>query len=78
MFLRDAVHPSKRFMAAKRRERVNRRVKFELGAGFEGFCGFALILALSQMVEHGLGPFGRAVRHPRRNPRKKESRLTGG
>jgi hypothetical protein len=33
----------------------NRRLEFELGAGFEGFCGFALVLALSQMREHGLG-----------------------
>src|ERR1039458_5197794 len=38
----------------------NRRLEFELGAGFEGSCGFALVLALSQMMEHGLGPFGRA------------------
>jgi hypothetical protein len=46
----------------------NRRLEFELGAGFEGSCGFALVLALSQMREHGLGPFGRADLHPRRNP----------
>jgi hypothetical protein len=32
----------------------NRRLEFELGAWFEGFCGFALVLALSQMMEHGL------------------------
>jgi hypothetical protein len=38
-------------------KRVNRRLEFELGAGFEGACGFALVLALSQMMEHGLGPF---------------------
>jgi hypothetical protein len=36
------------------------RLEFELGAWFEGACGFALELALSQMREHGLGPFGRA------------------
>ena len=42
----------------------NRRLEFELGAWFEGFCGFALVLALSQMREHGLGPFGRADLHP--------------
>ena len=36
---------------------VNRRLEFELGAGFEGACGFALVLALSQMREHGLSPF---------------------
>jgi hypothetical protein len=35
-------------------------LEFELRAGFEGFCSFALVLALSQMMEHGLGPFGRA------------------
>jgi hypothetical protein len=38
----------------------NRRLEFELGTWFEGSCGFALALALSQMREHGLGPFGRA------------------
>jgi hypothetical protein len=43
-------------------------LKLELGAGFEGFCGLALILALSQMLEHGLGPFGRADLHLHRNP----------
>jgi hypothetical protein len=59
MFLRDAVRPSERF-------KKNRRLEFELGAGFEGFCGFALVLVLSQMREHGLGPFGRADLHPRR------------
>jgi hypothetical protein len=42
------------------RKGSNRRLEFELGAWFEGFCGFALVLALSQMMEHGLGPFGRA------------------
>jgi hypothetical protein len=26
---------------------ANRRLEFELGAGFEGACGFALVLALS-------------------------------
>jgi hypothetical protein len=43
-----------------------RRLEFELGTWFEGSCGFALVLALSQMMEHGLGPFGRAALHPRR------------
>ena len=43
-------------------------MEYELGAWFEGACGFALVLALSQMREHGLGPFGRADLHPRRNP----------
>jgi hypothetical protein len=38
-------------------------LEFELGAWFEGDCGFALVLALSQMREHGLGPFGRADLH---------------
>ena len=46
----------------------NRRLEFELGAWFEGACGFALVLALSQMSEHGLGHFGHADLHPRRNP----------
>ena len=32
---------------------VNRRLEFELGAWFDGFCGFALVLALSQILEHG-------------------------
>ena len=52
----------------------NRRLEFELGAGFEGACGFALVLALSQMREHGLGPFGRADLHPRRNPLDRHGR----
>ena len=43
-----------------------RRLEFELGAGFEGAGGFALVLALSQMMEHGLGCFGRADLHPHR------------
>ena len=46
----------------------NHRLEFELGAWFEAACGFALVLVLSQMREHGLGPFGRADLHPRRNP----------
>ena len=52
-----------------------RRLEFELGAGFEGSCGFALVLALSQMREHGLGPFGRADLHPRRNPLDRQGRF---
>ena len=54
---------------------VNRRLEFELGAWFEGACGFALVLALSQMMEHGLGPFGRADLHPRRNPLDRQGRF---
>jgi hypothetical protein len=54
---------------------ANRRLEFELGAWFEGFCGFALVLALSQMREHGLGPFGRADLHPRRNPLDRQGRF---
>ena len=50
-------------------------MEFELGARFEGACGFALILALSQMMEHGLGPFGRADLHPRRNPLDRQGRF---
>src|ERR1035437_103655 len=53
----------------------NRRLEFELGAWFEGFCGFALVLALSQMMEHGLGPFGRADLLPRRNPLDRQGRF---
>jgi hypothetical protein len=50
-------------------------LEFELGAGFEGACGFALVLALSQMMEHGLGPFGHADLHPRRNPLDRQGRF---
>src|ERR1039458_6621647 len=57
------------------RKGVNRRLEFELGAGFEGSCGLALVLALSQMREHGLGPFGRADLHPRRNPLDRQARF---
>jgi hypothetical protein len=53
----------------------NRRLEFELGAWFEGSCGFALVLALSQMMEHGLGPFGGADLHPRRNPLDRQGRF---
>ena len=57
------------------RKGVNRRLEFDLGARFEGSCGFALVLALSQMMEHGLGPFGRADLHPRRNPLDRQGRF---
>jgi hypothetical protein len=50
-------------------------LEFELGAWFEGACGSALVLALSQMMEHGLGPFGRADLHPRRNPLDRQGRF---
>src|ERR1035437_6644569 len=40
----------------------NRRLEFELGAWFEGACGLALGLALNQMRERGLGPFGQIGR----------------
>src|ERR1035441_8446605 len=53
----------------------NRRLEFELGAWFEGSCGLALVFALSQMMEHGLGPFGRADLHPRRNPLDRQGRF---
>src|ERR1039458_9991200 len=53
----------------------NRRLELELGARFEGSCGFALVLAPSQMREHGLGPCGRADLHPRRNPLDRQSRF---
>jgi hypothetical protein len=54
---------------------VNCRLEFELGAWFEGACGFALVLALSQMREHGLGPFGGADLLPRRNPLDRQGRF---
>src|ERR1035438_6425404 len=57
------------------RKGVNRRLEFELGAWFEGSCDFALVLALSEMREHGLGPFGRANLHPRRNPLDRQGRF---
>jgi hypothetical protein len=50
-------------------------LEFELGAWFEGSCGFALVLALSQMMGHGLGPFGGADLHPRRNPIDRQGRF---
>ena len=59
-------------------ERVNesnRRLEFELHAGFEDACGLALVLALSQMREHGLGPFGGGELHPRRNPLDRQDRF---
>ena len=56
-------------------EGSNHRLEFDLGAGFEGACGLALVLALSQMREHGLGPFGRADLHPRRNPLERQGRF---
>jgi hypothetical protein len=62
-------------LIASARFRVNRRLEFELGAGFDGSCGFALVLALSQMREHGLGFFGRADLHPRRNPLDRQCRF---
>jgi hypothetical protein len=58
-----------------KRKGVNRRLEFELGAWFEGACGIALVLALSQMREHGLGPFDRADLHPRRNPLDRQARF---
>ena len=52
-----------------------RRLEFDLGAGFDGACGFALVLALSQVREPGLGPFGGADLHPRRNPLDRQGRF---
>jgi hypothetical protein len=57
------------------RNGANRRLEFELGAGFEGACGFELVLAVSQRREHGPGPFGRADLHPRRNPLDRQGRF---
>ena len=53
----------------------NLKLKLELGAGFEGSCGFALVLAPSQMREHGLGLFGRADLRLRRNPLDRKGRF---
>ena len=53
----------------------NRRLEFELGEWSEGACGFAYVLALSQMREHRLGPFGRADLHPRHNPFDRQGRF---
>jgi hypothetical protein len=66
--------------AAEHKKRIkergqNRSLEFELGAWLEGSCGFALVLALSQMIEHGLGPFGRADLHPRRNLLDRQGRF---
>ena len=57
------------------RKGSNRRLEFELCASFGGAGWFALVLALSQMREHGLGPFGRADLHPRRNPLGRQGRF---
>jgi hypothetical protein len=54
---------------------VSRRLEFELGAWFEGACGFELVSALSQMMAHGLGTFGRADLHPHRNPLDRQGRF---
>jgi len=50
-------------------------LEFGLGARFEGACNFVLVLALSQMMEHELGPFGRADLHARRNPLDRQGRF---
>jgi hypothetical protein len=60
---------------SKCHEWVNRKLEFELGAWIEGSCGLALVLPLSQMMEHGFGPFGRADLHPRRNPVDRQGRF---
>ena len=74
----EAIRERKIFPSLRRNsgKGSNRRLEFELGAWFEGACGFALVLALSQMREHGLGPFGRADLHPRRNPLDRQGRFT--
>ena len=54
---------------------VKPQIGIRAGRRFEGACGFALVLALSQMREHGLGPFGRAHLHPRRNPLDRQGRF---
>jgi hypothetical protein len=60
---------------AKMGKGINRKLEFELGAWFEGFCGLALVLALSQRMEHGLGPSGRADLHPRCSPLDRQGRF---
>jgi len=46
----------------------NRRLEFQLCAGFVGPRGFVLVLSTARAMEHGLSPFGRANLNPRRNP----------
>jgi hypothetical protein len=50
-------------------------LEFEPGAWFAGACGLALVLALSQVMAHGLGLFGRADLHPRHNPLDRQGRF---
>ena len=42
----------------------NRRLEFELGAWFKARRGVTWVLAMGQMMEHGLGALGRANLHP--------------
>src|ERR1035441_534814 len=42
----------------------NRRLEFELCAWFKASRDAALVLAMGQMMEHGLGALGRANLHP--------------
>ena len=47
---------------------ANRRSEFELCAWFVGPRGLTLVVAMSQLMQHGLGSFSRADLHARRNP----------
>src|ERR1039458_2223505 len=46
----------------------NRRLEFELCAWIKASRGVAWVLAMGQMMEHGLGTLGRANLHPGGNP----------
>ena len=53
----------------------NRRLEFELCASFGGAGRFALVVAMGQLMEHGLRAFGRTNVHPRRNPLDRQGRF---
>jgi hypothetical protein len=46
----------------------NRRLEFQLCAGFVGPRRFVFVLSTARAMEHGLSPFVRANLHLRRNP----------
>ena len=51
-------------------------MEFELGAWFEGACGFALVLALSPMKEHALGTQSK-VQGPKSKVQGPKSKVQG-
>jgi hypothetical protein len=50
-------------------------LEFELCASFGGAGWFALVVAMGQLMEHGLRAFGRVKVHPRRNPLDRQDRF---